>query len=85
MNPLRTLRDAVTLPFTAIFVVGICFFVNWMTAPGHWWVGWVAFGMGIAVVCAWARALKVIVAAGGLAAIGALLWKARQDGRFGGA
>ena len=44
-----------------------------------------AAGMGIAVVCAWARALKVIVAAGGLAAIGALVWKARQDGRFGGA
>jgi hypothetical protein len=76
VNPVRTLHEAVTLPFTAAFVVGICFFINWMTAPGHWWAWWVAFGMGIAVLCAWARAIKLIVAAGGLAAVGALLWKA---------
>jgi fatty acid desaturase len=52
VNPVRTLREAITLPFTAIFVVGLCFVINWMTAPGFWWVQWVALGMGIAVFCA---------------------------------
>jgi hypothetical protein len=82
VNPIRTLRKAITLPFTALFVVGLCFFINWTTAPGHWWVQWVALGMGIAVVCAWIRALRVLIAGGALAVIGA--WAYRHwgdDGR----
>ena len=67
MNPFRTIHEAVTLPFTAVFVVGLCFFINWMTSPGHWWVQWVALGMGIAVICAWARAIKLAIIAGLLA------------------
>lgn len=70
MNPVSTVSRAITLPFTAVFVVGLCFVINWMTAPGHWWVQWVALGMGIAVVVAWARALKLLLAGGALVVLG---------------
>ena len=50
-----------------MFVVGLCFFINWFTSPGAWWAQWVAFGMAIATLCDWARALKVVVATVGLA------------------
>jgi hypothetical protein len=83
VNPVRTMREALTLPFTAIFVVGLCFVINWMTAPGFWWVQWVALGMGIAVVCAWARAIRLLIAGGALAVIGA--WAYRRWGDAGSA
>jgi hypothetical protein len=79
VNPIKTLREAVTLPFTAIFVVGICTFINWTTTPGHWWVQWVILGMGIAVISAWARAIKLLVAAGALTAVGTLAYRAWGD------
>jgi len=82
MNPLKApkhLLRAVTFPFTAIFVVGLCTFINWFTSPGHWWVQWVAFGMGIALICVWARALKVLIATIGIAAIGYFLYRWWQD------
>lgn len=75
MNPVKTLSRAVTLPFTAVFVVAICGFINWSTTPGHWWVQWVILGMGIAVVSAWARAIRLLVAAGALAAVGTLAYR----------
>lgn len=74
-RPFKNLTDAVTMPFQAIFVVGLCFFINWMTSPGYWWVKWVAFGMGIAVLVAWARALKTLAILGLLAAIGWFIYK----------
>lgn len=58
MRPIKDLSDAVTMPFKAVFVVGICWFINAMTSPGHWWVWWVALGMGIATLVAWARGLR---------------------------
>jgi hypothetical protein len=76
VNPIKTLRDAATLPFTAIFVVGIWAFINWTTTPGHWWVQWVILGMGIAVISAWARAIKLLIAAGALATLGAFVLRA---------
>ena len=81
MDPIRTLWDAVSLPFRAVFVVGLCLAINWFTTPGQWWVQWVALGMGIAVLCAWWRALKLV-------AIGALLavlgnWAYRRWGEDG--
>lgn len=79
MNPVTTLTDAVAKPFKFLWVVGLCALINLMTSPGHWWVQWVAFGMGIAVVVAWVRALKVLVAAGALAAVG--VWASRTFGR----
>ena len=78
MNPLRPighLAKAVTFPFTALFVVGLCAFINWFTSPGHWWVQWVAFGVGIALLCIWARALKTLVGAGILAGLGYLAYR----------
>ena len=93
MNPLRfvtrpfsTLTRAVTVPLNFIFVVGLCWFINWMVSPGQWWVKWVAFGMGIAVIVAWARAFKLLLVVAVLATIGYFIYqrygaeaKARYD------
>jgi hypothetical protein len=82
MNPLypvKALTRAVTFPFTFIFVVGLCAFINWFTSPGVWWVQWVAFGMGIALICVWARAFKVLVATVGIAAIGYFVYRWWRD------
>lgn len=77
MNPFRTVRDAITLPFTALFVVALCVAINAFTSPGHWWAQWVALGMGIAVLAAWGRALKLALAAGGLALLAHLVLRGR--------
>jgi hypothetical protein len=74
-RPVRDLTQAVVLPFKALFVVGLCGFINWMTSPGHWWVQWVAFGMGIAVIVAWARAARTLLL---LAVVGWVGWKIYQ-------
>ncbi len=60
-RPIKNLTDAVFMPFKAVFVVGICALVNAMTYNGHWWVKWVAFGMGIATLLALARAAKTLL------------------------
>ena len=73
MNPVNVVSDlgkAVTFPFTFLFVVGLCAFINWFTSPGHWWFQWVAFGMGIALICIWARALRILLASAVAAGIG---------------
>jgi hypothetical protein len=82
MNPLRyitrpvtILTGAITAPLNFIFVVGLCFFINWMVSPGQWWVKWVAFGMGIGVIVAWARALKLLFVVGVFAAVGYFIYK----------
>ena len=82
MNPLRyatqpfsILTRAITAPLNFIFVVGLCLFINWMVSPGNWWVKWVAFGMGITVIIAWARAFKLVLAIVVLAAIGTFIYK----------
>lgn len=77
MNPIRTVRDAITLPFTALFVVALCVAINLFTSPGVWWAQWVALGMGIAVVSAWIRAARLALATGGLVALG--IWLSRGD------
>jgi len=79
VNPFRTLRNAVTLPFTALFVVGVCVAINAFTSPGHWWAQWVALGMGIAVIAAWGRALKLAIVAGGLAWLAHGVLRQRAD------
>jgi hypothetical protein len=60
-RPIKNLTDAVVMPFKAIFVVGLCWLINAMTFHGNWWVKWVALGMGIAVLVAFARAAKTLV------------------------
>ena len=80
MNPVKAIEDlgkAVTFPFTSLFVVGLCAFINWFTSPGHWWFQWVAFGMTIALICIWARALKILFVAAGVAGIGYLFYRWR--------
>jgi UDP-N-acetylmuramyl pentapeptide phosphotransferase/UDP-N-acetylglucosamine-1-phosphate transferase len=77
MNPVKAVADltkAVMFPFTSLFVVGLCGAINWMASPGHWWVQWVAFGMGVALLCVWARALKTVIVAGLLAGLACLAY-----------
>jgi hypothetical protein len=60
-RPIKNIVDAIVMPFQALFVVGLCWVINAMTFHGNWWVKWVAFGMGIAVIVAFARAAKTLV------------------------
>jgi hypothetical protein len=59
-SPIRDITQAIVMPFKALFVVGLTGFINAMTYHGVWWFKWVAFGMGIAVLVAFARAAKTI-------------------------
>ena len=82
MNPLRNLSDAITLPFKALFVIAVCFAINLMTSPGHWWVQWVVLGMGIALIVTWARAIRVLVIGALLAVLGNWAYQRwGEDGR----
>ena len=60
MTPLRDLNQALVMPFKALFVVGLCAVINAMTYSGHWWVKWVALGMGIATVVALAKGARTL-------------------------
>jgi len=60
-RPIRDITNLVLVPLKALFVVGLCGVINAMTYSGHWWVKWVAFGMGIAVVVALARGLRTLL------------------------
>jgi threonine/homoserine/homoserine lactone efflux protein len=61
LNPLGAVIKAITFPFHALFVVGLCWFINTVTSPQtHWW-HWVAFGMTIALIGVWFRALRVLI------------------------
>jgi ABC-type Fe3+ transport system permease subunit len=82
MNPLSILTRPVSDVFGAvsalgrfIFVVGLCYLINAVTSPGQWWAHWVAFGMGIALIVALARALKSVLGAVIVGAIGVWLYK----------
>ncbi len=75
LRPVKTLADAVLLPLKALWVVGISGFVNWMTYSGHWWFKWVAFGMGIAVLVAWARAARLLLVLALVAFVGWQIYK----------
>jgi len=68
MNPLRfitspnkDITQAVVMPFKALFVVGLTGAINAMTCSGQWWFKWVALGMGIAVLAAFARAARTLL------------------------
>lgn len=60
-SPIRDLSQAIFMPFKAVFVVGLCGLINYMTYAGTWWVKWVALGMGIAVVVAFGRAARTLL------------------------
>jgi hypothetical protein len=74
-RPIRDLTGAIVMPFKAIFVVGLCAAINWMSFHGTWWVKWVALGMGIAVLVALARAARTLLL---LAVVGWVGWKIYQ-------
>jgi len=74
-RPVKNLTDAITMPFRAAFVIGLTGFINYATFSGDWWFKWVAFGMGIAVLVAWARAAKTLLLLAVVAFVG---WKIYQ-------
>jgi hypothetical protein len=74
---LKTLSSLKFL-FTGPLILGLLFVINLMTSPGHWWVQWAALGIGIAWVISLLRVLRAVVVAGGLAALGAYLYKKHQ-------
>jgi hypothetical protein len=75
---MRTLH-AIKFLVMAPFIVAFLFVINLMTWNGHWWVQWAALGIGIAWMANLFRVIRAIVVAGGLAALGAVLFnRARQ-------
>ena len=81
-SPITYITRALTYPFKMVFVVSICALVNYLTSPAVWWVQWVVIGMGIGLVAVWARAIKTLVAAIGIAAIAYFAyrwWKNRRE------
>jgi len=74
---IKTLQ-AVKFLFIAPLILAFLFVINLMTSPGHWWVQWVALGLGIAWVISLFRVLKAVVLAGGLAALAAYLLNRQQ-------
>ena len=81
MNPLSAIpvvsdiARAITYPFKMIFVVSLCAFINYFTSPGVWWVQWVAFGMGIALISKWAKAIKTLVGAAVVGGVGYAVYR----------
>ena len=75
----RTARAA-TFLVKAPFILALLFVINVMTSPGHWWVQWAALGIGIAWVVSLLRVIRAVILAGGLAALGAYIFKNRSSG-----
>lgn len=67
--------------FTAPLILALLFVINLATSPGEWWVQWAALGMGIAWVVCLLRVIRTVIVVGGLAALGAWLWKRESAGR----
>ena len=74
-RPVRNIADAVLMPLKALWIVGLTGFINAVTYSGVWWFKWVAFGMGIAVLVAWARAAKTLLLLGLVAFVGWQVYK----------
>lgn len=78
-SPIDSLWDAFAKPFKALFVVGICYYINRVTSPDNPWWHWVAFGMSIAVLLAWARAFKTIVLLAAIYYVGRWIYRTYGD------
>lgn len=72
----RTAR-AVSFLIKAPFILALLFVINLVTSPGHWWVQWAALGIGIAWFISLIRVIKAVILAGGLAALGAFVFRNR--------
>lgn len=68
----RTLRAARFL-FMGPLVLVLLLVINVMTSPGHWWVKWPAFGIGVAWFISLLRVLRALILLGGVAAVMAWL------------
>jgi hypothetical protein len=64
--------------FLAPLILAILVVVNLMTWNGEWWVQWAALGLGIAWFVTLLGVIRTIVVAGGLAALGAYLYRKRN-------
>jgi len=74
-RPVKDITEAIAMPFRAVFVVGLCWVINAMTFSGVWWVKWVALGMGIATLVAFARAAKTLIVLGLVAWVGMKIYQ----------
>ncbi|HET7747497.1 MAG TPA: hypothetical protein VFM29_09365, partial [Vicinamibacteria bacterium] len=80
LNPIgRTWRAAMFLVKGPLILVMLAV-IDWLTSPGHWWVQWAALGIGIAWVSSLLRVLRAALVAGGLAALGLILYRAWRSG-----
>lgn len=69
---------AVSFLITAPLILAFLFVINLMTSPGQWWVQWAALGLGLAWIMSLFRVIRAVILAGGLAALGAYILKARR-------
>jgi hypothetical protein len=76
VKTLKSLKFLVTGPLILAMLVVI----NWITTPGHWWVKWPALGIGIAWFISLFRVIRAAILVGGLAALGAWLYKRNRAG-----
>jgi len=67
----RAFKFLFTGPVILVFLV----IINMMTSPGHWWVQWVALGIGLICVLSLLRVIRMMILLGGLAALIAYLRK----------
>jgi hypothetical protein len=56
-------------------ILGMLFVINLVTSPGHWWVQWAAFGIGIAWVISLMRVIRSVIVVGGLAALAYIAYR----------
>lgn len=74
-RPITDVAHAMAMPFKAVFVVGLCWAINAINFHGVWWVKWVALGMGIATLVAFARAAKTLIVLGLVAWVGLKIYQ----------
>ena len=70
----KTFR-AIKFLITGPMILAMLFVINLVTSPGHWWVQWAAFGIGIAWFISLLRVIRSIIVVGGLAALSYLAYR----------
>jgi len=75
----KTLRAARFL-FVGPLVLGLLVIINLMTSPGHWWIKWPAFGIGIAWIISLLRVVRALILVGGIAALMTYLGRKSRTG-----
>lgn len=75
---MQTLQ-ALKFLFVAPAILLMLAVINYMTAPGDWWIQWPALGLGIAWFICLFRVLRTVLLLGGLAAFGTWLYRQRSS------